>query len=64
MTFESFADLVGRMRDAQRRYFKTRESKVLLEARQLEKDVDLALRQLEKTAGVRQQDLPLSVVGR
>lgn len=28
MTFESFADLVTRMRDAQRAYFKTRDARV------------------------------------
>jgi hypothetical protein len=36
-------DLVRRMRDAQQRYYKTREQTVLIEAKRLEREVDHAL---------------------
>lgn len=36
-------DLVRRMRDAQRRYFKTRDQAVLIESKGLEREVDRAL---------------------
>jgi len=36
-------DLVRRMRDAQRRYYKTRDQAVLIESKTLEREVDRAL---------------------
>lgn len=36
-------DLVRRMRDAQRRYYKSREQTVLIESKRLEREVDHAL---------------------
>lgn len=43
MNVEEFAKLVKEMRDAQKMYFKTRDSKVLSESKRLEKEVDNAV---------------------
>ena len=43
MNIEEFAKLVKKMRDAQKMYFKTRDSKVLSESKRLEKEVDKAV---------------------
>lgn len=43
MNIEEFAKLVKEMRDAQKTYFKTRDSKVLSESKRLEKEVDKAV---------------------
>jgi len=47
MTLPQFADLVERMRAKQIEYFRTRKSDVLLEAKQLEKEVDEALAKMK-----------------
>jgi hypothetical protein len=38
-----FVDMVARMRDAQRRYFKTRSHDDLAESKRLEREVDRAI---------------------
>lgn len=43
VTDPEFVDLVARMRDAQRRYFKTRSPDVLQESKRLEREVDAAV---------------------
>lgn len=43
MNIEEFAKLVKEMRDNQKMYFKTRDSRVLSESKRLEKEVDKAL---------------------
>ncbi len=53
ITFEEFAELVKQMRTAQRAYFQTRSTNWLENARDLEKKVDEALRELDS----RQVDL-------
>ena len=50
MNVAELAELVARMRKAQRRYFTTRRSDVLAEAKQLEADVDAALEELAEEA--------------
>lgn len=47
-----FKKLVNEMREAQKRYFKTRDRKDLQKAKKLEKEVDdFLLRYLQKTQG-------------
>ena len=43
MDYDSFRDLVRRMRDAQKEYFKTRDKDVLRKSKDLERQVDLEL---------------------
>jgi hypothetical protein len=43
-----FVDLVRRMRDAQRRYFKTRDRGDLDTSRQLEREVDRAVEAIQQ----------------
>lgn len=45
MDYDSFRDLVRRMRDAQKEYFKTRDKDVLRKSKDLERQVDLALQE-------------------
>lgn len=46
MTYDEFRDLVAGMRNAQREYFRTRDRRDLDYARNLERQVDAALRPL------------------
>ena len=43
MDYDSLRDLVRRMRDAQKEYFKTRDKDVLRKSKDLERQVDLEL---------------------
>jgi hypothetical protein len=45
MTPEEFVVLVGRMRDAQREYFRTRDPEVLNRSKYLERQVDRAIKE-------------------
>lgn len=45
MTPDDFRALVRRMRDAQRRYFRTRDRAILEEAQRIEREVDAAIEQ-------------------
>lgn len=45
-------ETVRRMRDAQRRYFKTRDRAALSEAQRLEREVDAALDDAERLPGM------------
>lgn len=45
---ESFEQLVGRMRHAQKEYFRTREHEWLIEAKKLERQVDRALEDISE----------------
>lgn len=47
MTLQELAELVGKMRDAQRGFFRTRDPDVLAESKRLEREVDKALDALE-----------------
>lgn len=49
MNQESFRDIVRRMRDAQRSYFKTRDRAALEDSMRLEREVDAALDESEST---------------
>mgnify|MGYP000949209578 CR=1 FL=1 len=40
MDFKEFLELFKKMRDKQKEYFRTRSKEVLVEAKQLEKEVD------------------------
>jgi hypothetical protein len=40
MDFKEFLELVKKMRDKQKEYFRTRNKEVLAEAKRLEKEVD------------------------
>ena len=40
MNYEEFVELVGRLRERQREYFRTRSREVLIECKELEKYVD------------------------
>ena len=40
MNYEEFVELVGRLREKQSEYFKTRSREVLIACKELEKDVD------------------------
>ena len=46
MTAKDFFDLVARMRDKQKEYFRTRSGSVLKESKQLEKQVDEEIRRV------------------
>lgn len=46
MTARDFFDLVARMRDKQKEYFRTRSGSVLKESKQLEKQVDEEIRRV------------------
>lgn len=43
MDYDSFKDLVRRMREAQKEYFRTRDKDVLRKSKDLERQVDLEL---------------------
>ncbi len=48
MSDESFVDLVGKMRAAQRRWFKYKNQDAMVRAKQLEREVD---RRIERETG-------------
>jgi len=43
MTYDAFRELVRQMREAQNRYFKSRDPEALTKARELERSVDNAV---------------------
>lgn len=47
MTAKDFFDLVARMRDKQKEYFRTRSGSVLKESKQLEKQVDEEIKRVK-----------------
>lgn len=51
MTAKEFFYLVSEMRDAQRRYFETRDRAVFRAARALENDVDREIRRVKRELG-------------
>lgn len=57
MTAGEFACLVKSMRDAQKRYFRTRSPMALEESKDLEKKVDKVLEEREARMQVKQIDL-------
>lgn len=57
MTVTELADLVRRMRDAQRRYFRTRSGEDLDKSKALEREVDLALETALAPPGEKQGQL-------
>ena len=48
MTAKDFFDLVARMRDKQKEYFRTRSGSVLQESKQLEKQVDEEIKRVNE----------------
>ena len=48
MTARDFFDLVARMRDKQKEYFRTRSGSVLQESKQLEKQVDEEIKRVNE----------------
>lgn len=48
MTAKDFFDLVTRMRDKQKEYFRTRSASVLKESKQLEKQVDEEIKRVSE----------------
>lgn len=55
MTAKDFFDLVARMRDKQKEYFRTRSGSVLKESKQLEKQVDEEIRRVNGIIRERQE---------
>lgn len=55
MTARDFFDLVARMRDKQKEYFRTRSGSVLKESKQLEKLVDEEIRRVNGIIRERQE---------
>lgn len=55
MTARDFFDLVARMRDKQKEYFRTRSGSVLKESKQLEKQVDEEIRRVNEIIRERQE---------
>ena len=55
MTAKDFFDLVARMRDKQKEYFRTRSGFVLKESKQLEKQVDEEIRRVNGIIRERQE---------
>ena len=55
MTAKDFFDLVARMRDKQKEYFRTRSGSVLKESKQLEKQVDEEIRRVNEIIRERQE---------
>ena len=55
MTARDFFDLVARMRDKQKEYFRTRSGSVLKESKQLEKQVDEETRRVNGIIRERQE---------
>lgn len=55
MTAKEFFYLVSSMRDAQRRYFKTRDREVFLAARKLENLVDEEIERTHQVLNVKEQ---------
>ena len=55
MTARDFFDLVARMRDKQKEYFRTRSGFVLKESKQLEKQVDEEIRRVNGIIRERQE---------
>ena len=51
MDFKDFLQLVKKLRAAQKKYFRTRDANVLLYSKELEKEVDRALEELEGGQG-------------
>lgn len=51
MNSREFFYLVAQMRDAQRRYFKTKERAVFIAARKLEDVVDMEIRRVKEITG-------------
>lgn len=43
---EQFMELVKKMRSAQKEYFRTRSKDVLLQSKQLEKEVDMMIKEI------------------
>lgn len=48
MTAKDFFDLVARMRDKQKEYFRTRSASVLKESKRLEKQVDEEIKRVSE----------------
>lgn len=48
MTFEEFIQLVHKMREAQREYFRIRGTEALSRAKNLEKAVDVAIKNMKE----------------
>lgn len=55
MTAKDFFDLVARMRDKQKEYFRTRSGSVLKESKQLEKQVDEEIKRVNGIIRERQE---------
>ena len=55
MTARDFFDLVARMRNKQKEYFRTRSGSVLKESKQLEKQVDEEIRRVNGIIRERQE---------
>lgn len=45
--FSNFVDVVSRMREAQKEYFRTRDSRILIRAKNLESAVDSMINEYE-----------------
>lgn len=60
MKAREFFDLVARMRDKQKEYFRTRQPSVLSESRDLERTVDAEIKRVREVLAQQQQGkLPL-----
>lgn len=60
MKAREFFDLVARMRDKQKEYFRTRQPSVLAESRDLERAVDAEIKRVHEVLAKQQQGkLPL-----
>jgi len=55
MTAEQFRDLVRHMRDAQKKYFATRDPMVLSHSKELERRVDAELRDRRQSTFLQEQ---------
>jgi hypothetical protein len=57
MNAREFFDKVSAMRNAQKKYFETRDKDVLSEAKRLEKEIDAEIRRVEIVLKVRKSGL-------
>lgn len=57
MNAREFFDKVAEMRNAQKKYFETRDKDVLSEAKRLEKEIDAEIRRVEIVLKVRKSGL-------
>ena len=55
MTAEQFRDLVRHMRDAQKKYFATRDPLILSQSKELEREVDAELRDRRQSTFLQEQ---------